>query len=135
MKRSSLQLATLLFGVGVLALVIPASALASGNAAEGKKAYDVLCMFCHGASGGGDGPAGVALDPPPRNFTLGEFKFDADKDGVTGTDEDLHIVIKKGGAAFGGNPVMVPWMQLSDAEVTNLVAYIRSLKATRTTRK
>jgi len=135
MKRSSLQLATLLFGVGLLALLIPASALASGDAAEGKKTYDVLCYLCHGVTGAGDGPAGAAIDPPPRNFTLGEFKFDADKDGVIGTDEDLHIVIKKGGAAFGGNPVMVPWMQLSDAEVTNLIAFIRSLKATRTTRK
>ena len=135
MKRCSLQLATLLFGVGFLALVILASALAGGDAAEGKKTYDVLCYLCHGVSGAGDGPAGEAIDPPPRNFTLGEFKFDADKDGVIGTDEDLQIVIKKGGAAFGGNPVMVPWMQLSDAEVANLIAFIRSLKATRTTRK
>ena len=124
-----------LLAAGLLALVIPATAMAGGNAAEGKKTYDLLCGVCHGVTGAGDGPAGAAIDPPPRNFTLGEFKFDADKDGVIGTDEDLHIVIKKGGAAFGGNPVMVPWMQLSDAEVANLIAFIRSLKATRTTRK
>jgi len=133
MMRSPAQLLALLLGVGFLALVIPATALGGGNAAEGKKTYDLLCMVCHGVTGAGDGPAGVALNPPPRNFTSGEFKFDGDKDGVIGTDEDLHIVIKKGGAAFGGNPVMVPWMQLSDAEVANLIAYIRSLASTRTT--
>jgi mono/diheme cytochrome c family protein len=124
----------LIFGGGFLALVTPASALASGNAAEGKKTYDVLCMLCHGVTGSGDGPAGAAIDPPPRNFALGEFKFDPDKDGVTGTDEDLFSVIKKGGAAFGGNPVMVSWAHLSDGEVANLIAYIRTLKATPITR-
>jgi mono/diheme cytochrome c family protein len=135
MKRSPIQLPTLSFAVGLLALVIPSTAPAGDAAAEGKKTYDVLCMMCHGVTGGGDGPASAALDPPPRNFTSGEFKFDPDKDGVTGTDEDLYIVIRKGGAAFGGSPVMVPWMHLSDAEVTNLTAYIRSLETTRTTRK
>ena len=129
--RSPIQL--LWSAVGLLALVIPASAPAGGDAAEGKKTYDMLCMACHGASGGGDGPAAIAVDPPPRNFTTGEFKFDADKDGTIGTDEDLHIVIRTGGAAFGGNPVMVPWMQLSDAEVANLIAYIRSLATAATT--
>ena len=118
---------------GLLALVIPATALASGNATEGKKTYDLLCGICHGLTGAGDGPAGSAIDPPPRNFTLGEFKFDADKDGVTGTNEDLSIVIKKGGVSFGGNPVMVPWSSLSDAEIANVIAYIRTLETTRTT--
>jgi mono/diheme cytochrome c family protein len=126
---------TVLLATGLLALVIPAIALAAGDAAEGKKTYDVLCMLCHGVTGSGDGPAGAAIDPPPRNFSLGEFKFDPDKDGATGTDEDLFVVIKKGGAAFGGNPVMVSWVHLSDAEVANLIAYIRTLKVTRTSRE
>ena len=133
MKRSPIQLPMLLLAVGPLALVIPSTALA-GEAAEGKKTYDVLCTACHGVTGHGDGPAAAALDPPARNFASGEFKFDADKDGATGTDEDLCIVIRKGGAAFGGSPIMVPWMHLSDAEVTNLIAYIRSLETSRTTR-
>ena len=115
--------------VGLLVLVIPATAPAGGDPDEGKKTYDLLCGICHGATGAGDGPAGSAIDPPPRNFNRGEFKFDADKDGVTGTDEDLFIVIKKGGASFGGNPVMVPWSSLSDAEVSNVIAYIRTLEA------
>ena len=114
--------------VGLLALAFPATAPAGGDAEEGKKTYDLLCGICHGITGAGDGPAGSAIDPPPRNFNLGEFKFDADKDGVTGTDEDLFVVIKKGGAPFGGNPVMVPWVQLSDQQIANLIVYIRSLR-------
>ena len=134
MKRPAILAPTVWLAVGLLAFVIPATALAGGNATEGKKTYDQLCGICHGLTGAGDGSAGSAIDPPPRNFNLGEFKFDADKDGVTGTDEDLFIVITKGGAAFGGNPVMVPWLTLSDAEVADLIAYIRTLETTRTTR-
>jgi mono/diheme cytochrome c family protein len=129
-RSPKLRIAALL-----LALVIPPTAAAGGDAAQGRKTYDRLCMVCHGVSGAGDGPVGAAIDPQPRDFTSGEFKFDADKDGVIGTDEDLEIVIKKGGGAFGGNPVMVPWLQLSDAEVANLVAYIRTLAADRSARE
>ena len=133
MKRPAILAPTVWLAVGLLTLVIPATALAGGNAAEGKKTYDLHCGVCHGLSGAGDGPAGAAIDPPPRNFNLGEFKFDADKDGVTGTDEDLFIVIQKGGVSFGGNPVMVPWSSLSDAEIANVIAFIRTLEITRTT--
>ena len=117
----------------LLALAIPVTAAADGDAAQGKKRYDLLCRVCHGPTGGGDGPASLAIDPPPRNFNRAEFKFDADKDGHAGSDEDLTIVIKKGGASFGGNPVMVPWSSLSDAEVANVIAYIRTLETTRAT--
>jgi mono/diheme cytochrome c family protein len=134
-KRPPLQLPTLRLAAGLLALVLPSTALADGDAAEGKKTYDLRCWECHGATGAGDGPSSTALNPLPRNFTSEKFKFDADKDGVTGTDEDLRIVIEKGGAAFGGNPVMAPWMQLSDQEIANLIAYIRSLRTERTTRR
>jgi mono/diheme cytochrome c family protein len=114
--------------LALLAWLVAAAALADGNAGEGKKTYDRHCRECHGATGAGDGPAAAAVDPRPRDFTAGEFKFDADKDGVAGTDEDLFIVIQKGGAPFGGNPVMVPWVQLSDQQIEDLIAYIRSFR-------
>jgi|GEM_PF-5096235 len=48
-----------------------------------------MARGCHGPTGKGDGPAATALDPKPRNFTGGAFKFDTDGDGKTGTDADL----------------------------------------------
>ena len=56
------------------------------------------------------------------------FLFDTDGDGQTGTDADLKNVITKGGAAFGGSPLMAPWPVLTDADIANLIAYIRTFK-------
>jgi mono/diheme cytochrome c family protein len=104
------------------------TAPAAGDAAAGKIVYDANCLTCHGPTGGGDGPVGAALQPPPRNFAAADFAFDTDGDGAKGTDADLKNVITKGGMAFGGTPLMAPWPMLSAADVDNLVAYIRTLK-------
>jgi mono/diheme cytochrome c family protein len=108
-----------------MALLAPAGAFAA-DAAAGKTAFVANCASCHGETGKGDGPVGKALTPPPRNFSQHTFKFDTDKDGKTGTDADLKNVIQKGGAAFGGSPLMAPWPTLSDADIANIIAYIRT---------
>lgn len=41
----------------------------TGLIAEGKKLFEQNCSSCHGTAGKGDGPAGGALVPKPRNFT------------------------------------------------------------------
>jgi len=38
----------------------------------GKEAYAKNCLSCHGSEGKGDGVAGMALNPKPRNLTLNE---------------------------------------------------------------
>ena len=45
------------------------------NIAKGKAIYEGkgTCFNCHGLSGKGDGPAGVILNPSPRNFTNPKF--------------------------------------------------------------
>ncbi len=120
MTRSIALTALLLLGLATPAL--------AGDAAAGKGTYDTLCTVCHGATGKGDGPAGAALTPPPRDFSIGEFMLDANKNGTAGEDEDLKLVIKQGAAPFGGNPSMAPWGHLSDADIDNVIAYVRSLK-------
>lgn len=121
--------------VGRLALVVVGTALAgapsvvqaAGDAGRGKTLFEANCASCHGTSGKGDGPVGQALDPSPRDFTVGDFKLDADKDGKPGGDADLLAVIKDGAAAYGGSAMMAPWGHLSEQDRADLVAYIRTL--------
>ena len=118
--------------VAVLGSVIPTAAVAAGDVAAGKAKFLELCVSCHGESGKGDGPTGLALkasgQPTPRDFTVGAFKLDPDKDGTKGTDADLKLVITNGAMAYGGSPLMAPIPGLSDADLDNLIAFIRSLK-------
>ena len=44
----------------------------SERLAKGEGIYREYCASCHGDGGKGDGPAGVSLDPPPRNMTSTE---------------------------------------------------------------
>jgi len=109
-------------------LLAPASALA-GDAAAGKTVYTTNCLSCHGETGKGDGPVGQVLQPPPRDFAAGDFKLDGDGDGTPGSDADLKAVIAKGAGAFGGNQMMAAWAgMLSEDDIANVVAYIRTLK-------
>ena len=120
------RLATLLALAALAALLVPAMASA-GDAAAGKPLFQANCASCHGMDGKGDGPVGSVLDPPPRDFTKGDFKYDTDGDGKPGTDADLKNLITKGAAAYGGSPLMAAQPTLTAAQVDDVVAYIRSL--------
>ena len=124
MKRSLMTGLALVLSSGI------ASAAIAGDAAAGKAVYTGkgTCWTCHGQAGKGDGPAGKALNPAPRDFSVGAFKFDADKNGKAGEDADLKLVITKGAGAFGGSPLMVPWGHLSAKEIDDVIAFVRSLK-------
>ena len=108
------------------ALLAPLAASAAGDAAAGKTLFTTNCASCHGDGGKGDGPVGKSLNPPPRDFTKADFKFDTDKDGKSGTDADLKNVIHNGAMKFGGSPLMAPWPAFTDAQLADLIAYIRT---------
>jgi mono/diheme cytochrome c family protein len=55
---------------------------------KGRAIYFRRCSFCHGLLGDGEGPAAKYLDPRPRDFTLGTFKFRTTKSGELPTNED-----------------------------------------------
>jgi len=116
------------FAAAAALAALPLAAQGAGDPAAGKTTFETLCATCHGTSGKGDGPAGAALNPPPRDFTKGDFKYDTDKDGKPGTDTDLANIIKNGAGAYGGSPLMAPWGHLSDQDLQNVVAYVRSLQ-------
>lgn len=57
--------ASVLAGVNVAELSVPNDSLVEA----GKELYNANCASCHGESGNGEGAAGAALNPKPRNFT------------------------------------------------------------------
>src|SRR3990172_9228985 len=62
----------------------------------GKSIYDARCAPCHGLDGHGDGAAAALLNPRPRDFTSGTFKFRSTETGILPTDEDLVLTVKNG---------------------------------------
>jgi mono/diheme cytochrome c family protein len=119
------KLATIFFATGIALL---AAGAAHADAAGKELFVKTNCNSCHGMEGKGDGPVAAALDPKPRDYTVGDFKFDADKDGSAGSDADLALVIKNGAAPYGGSAMMMPNPTLSESDIELLIAYIRSLK-------
>ncbi len=109
--------------LGVIGLLLPASAALAQDAAKGQQVFKLYCASCHGEKGDGQGPVGKTLNPPPRNFQVADFKFG-------GTDKDIFEVISNGAASKGGSPLMAPWgAVIPEADRKALVKFIRSLKA------
>ena len=63
---------------------------------QGQEIYFRRCSFCHGLLGDGEGPAAEFLDPRPRDFTLGTFKFRTTQSGELPTDADLFRTVSRG---------------------------------------
>jgi mono/diheme cytochrome c family protein len=97
---------------------IPSSAatIQAGKELFLKTAQPVACVMCHGEQGDGKGVMGVALTPPPRDFTCGPMMKSL-------TDGQLFWIIKNGSPGTG----MMPFVGLPDEQVWQLVHYIRSL--------
>ena len=101
----------------------PAPAAAAQPAAPSESAHDVFttrCVPCHGSSGRGDGPASVALNPKPRNYTDVQWQKQV-------TDEQLKQTILYGGAAVGKSPVMPsqPDLESKPETLAGLIKIIR----------
>jgi len=93
--------------------------------AKGKQIYERACLFCHGAEGKGDGPAGWFIgryeSPRPRNFTGGSFKFRSTPSGELPTDQDLFRTVTQG---IPSN--MPPFSGLSEEERWQVIAYVKT---------
>jgi high-affinity iron transporter len=95
----------------------PAPAPAAFNA---EATFNTVCAACHGTTGLGDGPAGMALDPRPASFADAAF-------WETRDDERVFTVIKEGSAAVGGSPLMVGWgASFDDDQISQLVEHVKS---------
>ena len=90
--------------------------LGSDAATAGADVFKTNCASCHGDTGHGDGPAGAALDPAPKN--LAELQTQAG-------DDYLFWRINTGKEGTS----MVPWKGvLTDEQIWQVVSFIRTLK-------
>jgi cytochrome c oxidase cbb3-type subunit 2 len=70
--------------------------LTEADASAGKAAYLRECSGCHGERGDGRGTAAPFLDPRPRDFTAGAFKFRTTPSGRGPATADLLRTIERG---------------------------------------
>ena len=93
--------------------IIIASTASTAFAQSGADTYKSKCQMCHGADGQGDTPAGKSMKVLPFNRP----------DVVKMSDDDLIAITTNGKAkmpAYKG--------KLTDAQIKDVVAYIRTLQ-------
>lgn len=121
---SALVLAACGGGADVVATLAPVPSEFSGQtnplgadaAAAGAEVFKTNCESCHGPQGHGDGPAGAALDPAPKDLSVLQ---------ATAGDDYLYWRINTGKEGTG----MVAWKGvLTDEQIWQAVSFIRTLK-------
>ena len=93
--------------VALLLLTFHTGVCFASDMANGSKLYSAHCISCHGSSG-----IAVMMDAP--NFTKGE--------GLMAPDSTLLLSIKNGKNAMPAYQGI-----LSDAEILDVIAYLRTL--------
>jgi mono/diheme cytochrome c family protein len=102
----------LLLTTTILTLAMTGSAMA--DAAAGKTVYAAKCQKCHGANGEGKAAIAAMLKVTMKPLTSPEVKALSD----AAMTKDITQGVGK----------MVPVKPITDAEVKDVIAYVRSLK-------
>ena len=90
--------------------------LGADAASTGATVFKTNCESCHGPQGKGDGPAGAALDPAPKDLSVLQTQAG---------DDYLFWRINTGKEGTS----MVPWKGiLTDEQIWQVVSFIRTLK-------
>jgi mono/diheme cytochrome c family protein len=90
---------------------------------ESAELYRLQCLHCHGPEGGGNGPTSRFLNPLPRDYRRGVFKFTAQKDRAMPTRKDLHRILAQGVTGTA----MPSFRRFTDTQLHGLVDYVRLL--------
>ena len=95
---------------------------------QGRAIYIPRCSMCHGLLGDGEGPAAEFMDPRPRDFTLGTFKFRTTQSGELPTDNDLFRTVSRGLPGTGMQSFDSDLIKtgLSEEERWQVIAYIKT---------
>ena len=97
--------------------------LDSQTLVEGSKRYRVHCLHCHGVPGDGRGPTARWINPHPRDFRAGVFKFQSRNQLNAQTKpsrEDLVRTLRNGIE----NTAMPSFALLKDEELEQIVSYV-----------
>lgn len=104
-------------------LTVAAGAVGSDENDRAVGLYREHCAHCHGVTGDGMGPTAAFLNPYPRDFRKGQFKFKSTPIGFKPTHEDLKQIVVNGipGTA------MPSFLLLPENEIEALVQYAKYL--------
>jgi mono/diheme cytochrome c family protein len=104
-------------------LKLAAGPVGSDEQGNPRGLYREHCAHCHGISGDGAGPTAAFLNPYPRDYRKGQFKFKSTPVGQKPTHDDLKRIVLEGipGTA------MPSFKLLPDLEVEALVDYVKYL--------
>lgn len=110
-------------GLDLRKLKMAAGPVWSDQAGAKHGLYRRNCAHCHGISGDGVGPTATILNPYPRDYRPGVYKFKSTFNPNEPTDEDLHHTIMDGvpGTAMPAFSVLPP------DEVAALLEYVKYL--------
>lgn len=90
---------------------------------SGRVLYMRHCSHCHGTSGDGAGPTAQYLNPRPRDYRHGIFKFTSTTDVSKASRQDIKRILQYG---IPGT-YMPSFLLLTDSEIHALVEYVRFL--------
>lgn len=82
--------------------------------------YREHCVHCHGITGDGSGPTAAFLNPYPRDYRMGIFKFKSTAGAEKPTREDLRQILTQG---IPGTS-MSSFRLLSENEIESLIDYV-----------
>ena len=92
---------------------------------RGRDIYTAQCAGCHGTTGDGKGPAGAYLNPPPRDYRNGVFKFTSTPRGEKPRREDLRRILK-----YGAKGTSMPAFRfLAQEDTEAVIDYVQVLAA------
>src|SRR5262245_6660335 len=110
-------------GLDVRKLTMAAGPVWGNRPGEKRGLYRRHCAHCHGINGDGHGPTAAILNPYPRDYRPGIFKFKSTYTASQPTDHDLHTIVMNGvpGTAMPAFALYPP------DEVNALVEYVKYL--------
>lgn len=90
---------------------------------HGATVFQQRCVGCHGETGDGAGPAAAHLDPKPRDYRQGKFKFISTPRGSKPRRADLERIIRRGAKGTS----MPAFSFMADEDMDAVIDYVTAL--------